>query len=237
MITKNEIKRIKSLRNKRDRKEQQLFIAEGEKTVLDLLKSGWECQYLYALDSLAPHKEIRITSKEMERISLLKNPSSVLGVFKIPSNNSFNEKGRIVALDGITDPGNLGTIIRLCDWFGISTIICSLDTVDCYNPKVVQATMGSLSQVNCVYTDLVSFLNNTQKPIYGTLLSGNSVYETPFDQEGILLMGSESHGLSEAVKSTIEHAITIPRFGSTNGAESLNVAVAAAIVLGQVFKP
>ena len=237
MITKNEIKRIKSLRNKRDRKEQQLFIAEGEKTVLDLLKSGWECQCLYALDSLSPYKEIRITSKEMERISSLKNPSSVLGVFKIPSKNSFNEKGRIVALDGITDPGNLGTIIRLCDWFGISTLICSLDTVDCYNPKVVQATMGSLSQVNCVYTDLVSFLNNTQKPIYGTLLSGNSVYETSLDQEGILLMGSESHGLSEAVKSTIEHAITIPRFGSQNGAESLNVAVAAAIVLGQVFKP
>ena len=158
MITKNEIKRIKSLQNKKDRKELQLFVAEGEKTVHDLLKSGWVADCIYASQSFAYAEEKRISSKEMERISSLKSPSSVLGVFRIPTLQPFSQEGRILALDGVTDPGNLGTIIRLCDWFGIATLVCSLDTVDCYNPKVVQATMGSLSQVNCVYTDLVSFL-------------------------------------------------------------------------------
>ena len=236
MITKNEIKRIKSLQNKKDRKELQLFVAEGEKTIQDLLKSGWVADCIYATQPFAYAEEKRISSKEMERISSLKSPSSVLGVFRIPTPQSFSQEGRILALDGVTDPGNLGTIIRLCDWFGIATLVCSLDTVDCYNPKVVQATMGSLSQVNCVYTDLVSFLKNTHKPIYGTLLAGSSVYELPLDSEGILLLGSESHGLSEEVKSQVKHAITIPRFGSEEGAESLNVAIAAAIVLGQAFR-
>ena len=236
MITKNEIKRIKSLQNKKDRKELQLFVAEGEKTVHDLLKSGWVADCIYASQSFAYAEEKRISSKEMERISSLKSPSSVLGVFRIPTLQPFSQEGRILALDGVTDPGNLGTIIRLCDWFGIATLVCSLDTVDCYNPKVVQATMGSLSQVNCVYKDLVSFLKNTDKPIYGTLLAGSSVYDEPLDSEGILLLGSESHGLSEEVKAYIKHAITIPRFGSEEGAESLNVAIAAAIVLGQAFR-
>ena len=236
MITKNEIKRIKILQNKKDRKEFQLFVAEGKKTVRDLLKSGWVAEYIYATHSFGNAEEKLISSKEMERMSSLKSPSSVLGVFRIPMQQSFSHEGRILALDGVTDPGNLGTIIRLCDWFGIVTLICSLDTVDCYNPKVVQATMGSLSQVNCVYMDLVSFLKNTDKPIYGTLLTGSSVYDLPLDSEGILLLGSESHGLSEEVKTYINHAITIPRFGSEEGAESLNVAIAAAIVLGQAFR-
>jgi TrmH family RNA methyltransferase len=236
MITKNEIKRIKSLQNKKDRKELQLFVAEGEKTVRDLLKSGWVSERIYATQSFGNAEEKLISSKEMERMSSLKSPSSVLGVFRIPLQQSFSHEGRILALDGVTDPGNLGTIIRLCDWFGIATLICSLDTVDCYNPKVVQATMGSLSQVNYVYTDLVSFLKNTDKPIYGTLLTGSSVYDLPLDSEGILLLGSESHGLSEEVKTYINHAVTIPRFGAEEGAESLNVAIAAAIVLGQAFR-
>ena len=236
MITKNEIKRIKSLQNKKDRKELQLFVAEGEKTVRDLLKSGWIAESIYVTESFGNVEEKLISSKEMERISSLKSSSSVLGVFRIPIQQSFSYEGRILALDGVTDPGNLGTIIRLCDWFGIATLICSSDTVDCYNPKVVQATMGSLSQVNCVYKDLVSFLKNTDKPIYGTLLAGSSVYDEPLDSEGILLLGSESHGLSEEVKAYIKHAITIPRFGSEEGAESLNVAIAAAIVLGQAFR-
>ena len=236
MITKNEIKRIKSLQNKKDRKELQLFVAEGEKTVRNLLKSGWIAESIYVTGSFGNVEEKLISSKEMDRISSLKSSSSVLGVFRIPIQQSFSHEGRILVLDGVTDPGNLGTIIRLCDWFGIATLVCSLDTVDCYNPKVVQATMGSLSQVNCVYTDLVSFLKNTHKPIYGTLLAGSSVYDEPLDSEGILLLGSESHGLSEEVKAYIKHAITIPRFGSEEGAESLNVAIAAAIVLGQAFR-
>ena len=237
MITKNEIKRIKSLRNKKDRKEQQRFIAEGEKTVLDLLKAGWEYEQLYALDSIPSYGGTVISRKEMERISLLKSPSTVLGVFRMPSNSEFSTAGRVVALDGVTDPGNLGTIIRLCDWFGISSLICSPNTVDCYNPKVVQATMGSLSNISCVYTNLVAFLKKSSKPIYGTFMKGNSIYNTSIDPEGVLIMGSESHGISQEVEAIIQHKLTIPRFGSKNGAESLNVALAAAIILGQAFKP
>ena len=237
MITKNEIKRIKNLRNKKDRKELKLFVAEGDKTVLDLLNAGWQTENLFTLDSLAPYRATQVSEKDMSKITLLKSASSALGVFKIPETQSVSYQGRILVLDGITDPGNLGTIIRTAAWFGIATIVCSLNTVDCYNPKVVQATMGSLAYVNCVYTDLVSFLNNTNKPIYIAAMKGTSVYETTLDQEAILVMGSESHGNSKPVDALAQNQITIPRFGSENGAESLNVAVAAAILLGQAHRP
>tara|TARA_B100000767_G_scaffold253152_1_gene257477 strand:+ start:3792 stop:4505 length:714 start_codon:yes stop_codon:yes gene_type:complete len=237
MITKNEIKRIKSLRNKRDRKELKLFVVEGEKSVLDLLNADWQAESIYSLNSLLPYEVTRVTKREMERLTFLKSASTVLAVFKIPKEPEVSYEGRLVVLDGITDPGNLGTIIRLCAWFGISTILCSDDTVDCYNPKVVQASMGSLTKVNCVYRDLTPFLKNTNKPIYATLLNGKSIYETKVDAEGILVMGSESHGISEKVKIFADHQVTIPRFGSVNDVESLNVAVATAIVMGEIFRP
>jgi len=237
MITKNEIKRIKNLQHKKNRKEEGLFIAEGKKTVLDLLKSGCKAEIIYAVDEIQNTDFISVTPKEMERISLLKSPSKVLGVFHIQNQKKHSQKAVIMVLDGVTDPGNLGTIIRLCDWFGISSLICSPNTVDCYNPKVVQATMGSLSNVICVYTDLVAFLKKSNKPIYGAFMEGGSIYETSLDTEGILVMGSESHGISKEVTESIQHKLTIPRFGSTSGAESLNVALAAAIILGQAFKP
>tara|TARA_B100000767_G_scaffold270734_1_gene295017 strand:- start:2328 stop:3041 length:714 start_codon:yes stop_codon:yes gene_type:complete len=237
MITKNEIKRIKNLRHKKNRKEEGFFIAEGKKTVLDLLKSGCKAEVLYAVDTFDEAEFTSVSSKDMERITLLKSPSNVLGVFRIPKQNEFSQEGLILVLDGVTDPGNLGTIIRLCDWFGISTLICSPNTVDCYNPKVVQATMGSLSNVSCVYTNLVAFLKKSNKPIYGTFMEGNSIYNTSIDPNCILIMGSESHGISQEVIATIQHKLKIPRFGTKNGAESLNVALAAAIILGQAFKP
>jgi TrmH family RNA methyltransferase len=237
MITKNEIKRIKSLRNKKDRKDLKLFIAEGEKTVLDLLNSGWEIESLYSINQISNQESVLISSKDMDRMTLLKSPSTVLGVFRIPENKISSEKGRVVVLDGVTDPGNLGTIIRLCSWFGISTLVCSENTVDCYNPKVVQATMGSLSQVNCIYTNLVSYLENTNKPIYATLLEGESIYNKEIDADGIIVMGSESHGISDEVIACAQHRLTIPQFGVKEGTESLNVAIAASIVLGQAFRP
>ena len=239
MITKNEIKRIKNLQQKKNRKEEGLFIAEGKKTVLDLLKSGCKAEVIYTVDEIQNSDFISVTPKEMERITLLKSPSNVLGIFHINIQNQKKhpQKGVMMVLDGVTDPGNLGTIIRLCDWFGISTLICSPNTVDCYNPKVVQATMGSLSNVFCVYTDLVAFLKKSNKPIYGTFMEGDSIYDTSLDTEGILVMGSESHGISKEVTKSIQHKLTIPRFGSASGAESLNVALAAAIILGQAFKP
>ena len=239
MITKSEIKRIKNLQHKKNRKEEGLFIAEGKKTVLDLLKSGCKAEVIYTVDEIQNSDFISVTPKEMERITLLKSPSNVLGIFHINIQNQKKhpQKGVMMVLDGVTDPGNLGTIIRLCDWFGISTLICSPNTVDCYNPKVVQATMGSLSNVLCVYTDLVAFLKKSNKPIYGTFMEGDSIYDTSLDTEGILVMGSESHGISKEVTKSIQHKLTIPRLGSASGAESLNVALAAAIILGQAFKP
>ncbi|MDG1263161.1 MAG: RNA methyltransferase [Flavobacteriaceae bacterium] len=239
MITKNEIKRIKNLQHKKNRKAEGLFIAEGKKTVLDLLKSGCKAEVIYTVDEIQNSDFISVTPKEMERITLLKSPSNVLGIFHINIQNQKKhpQKGVMMVLDGVTDPGNLGTIIRLCDWFGISTLICSPNTVDCYNPKVVQATMGSLSNVLCVYTDLVAFLKKSNKPIYGTFMEGDSIYDTSLDTEGILVMGSESHGISKEVTKSIQHKLTIPRLGSASGAESLNVALAAAIILGQAFKP
>ena len=237
MITKNEIKRIKNLQHKKNRKEEGVFIAEGKKTVLDLLKSGCKAEVIYAVDAFDEAEFNYVSPKEMERITLLKSPSKVLGIFRIPKQNEFFQEGLIMVLDGVTDPGNLGTIIRLCDWFGISSLICSPNTVDCYNPKVVQATMGSLSNISCVYTNLVAFLKKSSKPIYGTFMKGNSIYNTSIDPEGVLIMGSESHGISQEVEAIIQHKLTIPRFGSKNGAESLNVALAAAIILGQAFKP
>ena len=222
---------------KRIEKKKVFLLQRVKKTVLDLLKSGCKAEIIYAVDEIQNTDFISVTPKEMERISLLKSPSKVLGVFHIQNQKKHSQKGVIMVLDGVTDPGNLGTIIRLCDWFGISSLICSPNTVDCYNPKVVQATMGSLSNVICVYTDLVAFLKKSNKPIYGAFMEGGSIYETSLDTEGILVMGSESHGISKEVTESIQHKLTIPRFGSTSGAESLNVALAAAIILGQAFKP
>ncbi len=165
-------------------------------------------------------------------MSLLKNASPVLGLFPIslPQNPPIN--GRILVLDGIADPGNLGTIIRLCDWFGIEHILCSEKTVDLYNPKVVQATMGSLARVHCHYIDLIDYINQSDLPVYGTFLSGDSIYKTPFPENALLVLGSESHGISSSVASLVSHKITIPR-KINSGPESLNVAIAGAITLGE----
>jgi TrmH family RNA methyltransferase len=176
-----------------------------------------------------------ISSNELQKISTLNTPQDALALIRIPERTKINPesfKGRFVlVLDGIQDPGNLGTIIRTADWFGISDLICSTDTVEAYNPKVVQASMGSLSRINIYYEELDPCLTSTKIPVYATLLEGKSIYDVDFGNEGFIVLGNEGKGISQQVKDTASTAITIPRFGQ---AESLNVAVSAAIICSEL---
>ena len=234
MLSKNQIKLIRSLELKKNRKRENLFVAEGPKVVGDLLKAGF---HPHSIFSTQPHDNAQtVTEDELRRISFLQHPQEVLALFEISPTSSLQlpPSSLSLALDGIQDPGNLGTIIRIADWFGISTIFCSQDTADCYNPKVVQATMGSIAHVNIVYGDLVKLLSETTLPVYGTLLDGENIYQQELTKEGIIVMGNEGNGISQEVRPLITHRLLIPNF-STQGetAESLNVAIATAITCSE----
>jgi len=237
MVSKNQIKLITGLVQKKNRIEQQLFFAEGKKVVQELFQSDFELVQLYTVSDLncgiPIERTLLITENELKRISVLTTPNECLALFKIPKTEKIVDKGLIVALDDIRDPGNLGTIIRLCDWFGIKQLICSETTVDVYNPKVVQATMGSLTRVAVVYSDLVEVLSKTKLPIYGTFMDGENLYTENKSKEGIIVMGNESNGISNKVAELIQRRITIPRFGTLQKTESLNVATATAITLSE----
>jgi len=175
-----------------------------------------------------------ISGKDLKKISALNTPTGILGVFEMPRPNFIDTKGLIVALDDIRDPGNLGTIIRMCDWFGIEDLVCSSATVDCYNPKVVQATMGSLSRVNISYLSLEEFLEKNKKTaIFGTFMDGKNIYQERLPESGIIVMGNEANGISKVISKLTNRKIAIPRFGDLKVTESLNVAAAAAIVLSE----
>ncbi len=235
LISKSEIKLITSLRLKKYRNQYNLFVAEGEKIIRDLIESGLELHNLYTTETeevSGMNGEV-IDAKTLEKISSLKTANGWLAVFHIPKLPSLSNSGFTVALDAVRDPGNLGTIIRLCDWFGVEQLVCSEDTVDCFNPKVIQATMGSIGRVGVHYMDLNSFLRETTVPVYATLMEGTSVYETPFSENAILLMGSEAHGVSNESLQYCTHQITIPSFSKGTGPESLNVATATAILLSE----
>lgn len=237
MLSKAKIKYIQSLKQNKFRKQHNTFVAEGTTNVLDFLNSKADIIELYSSETWANiHKKELInlnfqvvTSGEMERISFLKNPSEVLAIIKIPVNQQIENKGYILALDNIHDPGNLGTIIRTADWFGIHDIVCSSETVDAYNPKVVQATMGSLSRVRIHYTSLTDFFKKTELPVYGALLDGDDIRKVDKSDNGILLIGSEAHGISKTLLPHIKHKIRIPA-NDTSGAESLNAAIATALI-------
>jgi TrmH family RNA methyltransferase len=237
MVSKNQIKLITGLVQKKNRTEQQLFIAEGIKVIHELFQSDFELVHLYTVANLniqVPSDKItQITNNELKRISALTTPNECLALFKIPISSKINDHELIVALDDIRDPGNLGTIIRLCDWFGVKQLICSETTVDVFNPKVVQATMGSLARVRIVYADLVDVLKKTKLPIYGTFMDGNNIYTEQKTREGIIVMGNESNGISKNIEQLIQRKITIPRFGTQQKTESLNVATATAITLSE----
>lgn len=236
-ISKNQLKLITSLSQKKYRQKHHLFIAEGVKVVNELLNSSFDVETLFCTDDFETdtHKDkiTTISETELKKISTLKSPNKVLGLFKIPSEKPFQNSGLIITLDAINDPGNLGTIIRLCDWFGVSQLICSKDTVDCYNQKVVQASMGSLTRISIHYTDLKKYLESSNLPTFIADMDGENVYKTDLPKEGILIMGNEANGVSEEIKTLIQHKISIPRFGETQETESLNVATATAILLSE----
>ncbi len=237
MLSKNEQKLISSLADKKNRLKENLFVVEGVKSVNEFLESDFELYHLYATEAFSHQidkpKFTIITEIELKKISQQVQPNEVLALFKIPSNQKIDAKGLILALDQIQDPGNLGTIIRLCDWFGIKTLICSLDTVDCYNPKVVQASMGSLSRISVHYVDLATFLNLVTIPVYLTLLEGDNVYETTLFENAILVMGNEANGIRKNLIQERFNSLHIPRFGTQQQTESLNVAMATAIFLSE----
>ncbi len=236
MVTKHQIKLIKSLSQKKYRQQYGLFIAEGIKGVKEFLNSDFELENLYTTDSIfeAPKDLIvEISETELKKMSSLRNPNVALAVFKIPEVKKIKEKGLIVALDDVRDPGNLGTIIRLCDWYGITDLVCSLNTVDCHNPKVVQATMGSLTRVNVTYLNLEAYLETKEVNIFGTFMNGENIYTSNLPQSGVIVFGNEANGISEDLFSKINRQITIPQFGANPSTESLNVANAAAIVLSE----
>lgn len=237
MVSKNQIKLITSLQQKKYRTNYQLFCAEGVKVIQELLNSNVELEHLYhteaVFDTIIPEKKSLISGSDLRKMSSLTNQNNCLALFKIPIVEPIVEKGLLLALDDIRDPGNFGTIIRLADWFGIKQIICSEQTVDVYNPKVVQATMGSLSRVSINYVDLNDYIHKTTLPVYGTFMEGNTIYQETLTQEGIIVMGNEGNGINPILEKTIKNRLTIPRFGDLNQTESLNVATATAIILSE----
>ena len=237
MLSKNQIKLITSLQQKKQRFANQLFFAEGIKVIQELVESNFELVHLYTtqndFEEVSQDKKTLISANELKKISALATQNSCLAVFRIQADKKIIESGLILALDSIRDPGNLGTILRLCDWFGIDQIVCSKDAVDIYNPKVVQATMGSIARVNVNYIDLENFIGQTQLPVFGTFMQGSTIYKTDLPQEGIIVMGNEANGISPELEKLIKNRLTIPRFGSLQKTESLNVATATAIVLSE----
>ncbi|WP_166384396.1 TrmH family RNA methyltransferase [Polaribacter sp. 11A2H] len=236
-ISKNQFKLITSLSQKKYRQKHKLFIAEGIKVVQEILNSSFELEMLFCTDDFSSdfseEKTVRVSEADLKKISNLKTPNKALGIFKIPDEKLNLDKGLTVALDAINDPGNLGTIIRLCDWFGVEELVCSKDTVDCYNQKVVQASMGSLTRISIRYVDLAKYLAETKKPTFIADMDGENVYKTNLPKQGVLIMGNEANGVSNEIKNLITHKISIPRFGDTQETESLNVATATAILLSE----
>ena len=236
-ISKNQLKLITSLSQKKYRQKHDLFIAEGVKVLNELLNSTFEIETLFCTDdfeaTISEEKVVRISETELKKVSTLKSPNKALGIFKIPKEKTVQNSGLTIALDAINDPGNLGTIIRLCDWFGVTQLVCSKDTVDCYNQKVVQASMGSLTRVSIHYTDLENYITKSNLDTFIADMDGENVYKTKLPKEGILIMGNEANGVSEEIKSLLQHKISIPRFGETQETESLNVATATAILLSE----
>ncbi|MBZ9728405.1 RNA methyltransferase [Salegentibacter sp. JZCK2] len=236
MVSKSQIKLITSLAQKKYRYTHGLFVAEGFKTISELVNSNFKLNRLFSLEAdfgIKPDEFQKIDERELKKISFLKTPQAALALFEIPRENIVQDESLILALDGVRDPGNLGTIIRLCDWFGIKNLVCSQDSVDCFNPKVVQATMGSLARVNVSYCDLKTYLENSRLPVYGAFMEGENIYKSKTEENSILVMGNEANGVSAEIEALIQKKISIPRFGDLKETESLNVATATAILLSE----
>ena len=244
MITKNTIKQIASLRQQKFRKELGLFVVEGRKMTKELLHSDFDTVGLYATEAFlkdypAFDMDEIVSEIQMEQMSGQDTPPGILAVVRIPKQGEIRTSSRLVlALDGIANPGNMGTLIRTAEWFGIHDVVCSMDCVEFWNPKVVQATMGSLFRVKVWTTDLVAYLRkakNDGKDIYGALLEGENLFQIKEKPRGIVVIGSESHGIRAEVLPCITHPITIPRVGGSE-TESLNAAVAGAIIMAEMTR-
>ena len=250
MISKNKLKYIHSLEQKKNRSKEGVFVAEGSKTVNELLCAGFVPRSLIGTEqwfdsiehNIIDETEIIIVNEEeLRKASFLQHPQQVMGLFSIPNqielpSDDYYRNNLCLVLDSVQDPGNLGTIIRISDWFGISTIICSKETVDAYSPKVVQATMGSISRVRIIYADLKTLLTTLPKdiPVYGTFLDGESIYTTSLSANGLIIMGNEGNGISASIRGLINRKLLIPPYPShRKTAESLNVAIATAVTVAE----
>lgn len=233
MISKNQIKFVRQLEQKKYRKKEGLFVAEGPKVVGDLLRAGFKAHTIFATSEWESqgHTFQEVSDEELRRVSFLQHPQRVLALFFIPTESVPSVSSLSLALDDVQDPGNLGTIIRIADWFGIDTIYCSENTADAWSPKVVQATMGSIARVNIIYTDLQELISKAQVPVYGTLLDGQDIYTQELSKEGIIVMGNEGNGISAPIRKLINRKLLIPQFHE--GPESLNVAIATAITCSE----
>ena len=247
MISKGKQKLIRQLGQKKFRTAEGLFVAEGPKVVGDLLRAGFEAEDLFGntdfLGTISQgdkqmkiHNQSPCTDEEIAKVSFLQHPQGVIAIFRIPTEQqpTIGDNTLTLMLDGVQDPGNLGTILRIADWFDIRQIVCSPDTADAFSPKVVQATMGSIAHVAISYQTLLPFLESlpASYPVYGTLLDGDNIYQQQLSQHGIIIMGNEGNGISQLVRQKITRKLLIPSFGA-NGAESLNVAVATAITCSE----
>ena len=238
MVTKNQIKLVTSLQQKKYRNQHGLFVVEGLKTVREIIDSEIKPYGILVdqknLEIISGVQTSYVSPSTLKQMSSQSSPSGILGVFHMPERREPKIENWVIMLDAVRDPGNLGTIIRLCDWFDFKHVICSKDTVDCFNPKVLQATMGSVARVNVHYIDLVDFLEkNSSVPIIGSFMDGNPVYKEDFPEKGILVMGNEANGISAEIKAKVTTSIGIPQFGKAT-TESLNVASATAILLNEI---
>ena len=239
MLTAHKIKIFNSLDKKKFRQKYNLFLVEGNKIINELKDSSYKLTEIFSINPQELHfpktETHLITERELKKISFLQTPKDSVAVVELPK-QKFLENVKIqLILDGIQDPGNLGTIIRLADWFGIEQIICSEDTVDLFNPKVIQASKGSFTRVNIFYTDLEDFLKNSDTENIGTDMIGENIYNVKFPEKFNLILGNEGNGMRAEVEKLVSKNITIPRFGNSQSTESLNVSMATAIIFGQVF--
>ena len=239
MLTAHKIKILQSLDKKKFRQKYNLFLVEGNKTIKEIPFSPYRINEIFSVNPEAFSMEnvniTAVSASELKKLSFLQHPKDSVAVCEMIAAKVSSEDSVQLILDGIQDPGNLGTIIRLADWFGIEQIVCSEDTVDLYNPKVIQASMGSFLRVNVVYGDINNYLKDSATAIIGTDMEGSSIYEFEFPEKFCLVLGNEGNGIRPQTEELLTDKVTIPRFGKSRATESLNVSMAAGIILGQIF--
>lgn len=239
MISKNQLKLIRALGQKKQRKQLGQFLVQGEKNIVELLNSTMSVKHIFATPEfiseysaiLPAEKTVEASENELTKVSTLSSNNAAIAVVDIPTTQLTDLSGITLVLDGVSDPGNLGTIIRLADWYGVKQVICSEDCADTYNPKTISSTMGSFTRVNVTYQNLEKVLSNNTLPVYGAYLGGESVHTKEYAKDCLLIMGSESHGIREAASCFVTDKVTIPAYGA---AESLNVAMATGIILDNI---